>query len=127
MRPNVSYTNGDTVISEDPALWRDIITDSERIEIVRTGPVQIRNFNYPQNIDNPPRRFTIENFEMKMKQNQMKKEETKERSKIKTTIGRTQSKYHPFRYRSITSFNEKQIFVCLFVFLFFIFFYFKIY
>ena len=42
---NVSNTNGgDTVISEDPVLWRDKLTDRERIEIVKTGPVQIRNF-----------------------------------------------------------------------------------
>ena len=41
---NVSNTNGDTVISEDPVLWRDKFTDRERIEIVKTGPVQIRNF-----------------------------------------------------------------------------------
>ena len=41
----MSNTNGgDTVISEDPALWRDKLTDREIIEMIKTGPVQIRNF-----------------------------------------------------------------------------------
>lgn len=61
-------TDNSTIISEDPALWPDRLTYREQIEIVKKGPVQIRNFAFPSNTDKPPRKFTNENYAMKNRQ-----------------------------------------------------------
>uniref|UniRef100_A0A3B1J7P5 TTF-type domain-containing protein n=1 Tax=Astyanax mexicanus TaxID=7994 RepID=A0A3B1J7P5_ASTMX len=42
-------------------------TRHERCQIVRKGPVQITDIEFPQNSENPPRRFTKENYRRTMK------------------------------------------------------------
>ncbi len=37
------------VLSDDPALWPEKITDQQRCSIVKRGPVQIKDFDFPQN------------------------------------------------------------------------------
>uniref|UniRef100_A0A3B1K7X7 TTF-type domain-containing protein n=1 Tax=Astyanax mexicanus TaxID=7994 RepID=A0A3B1K7X7_ASTMX len=41
-------------------------TVSARCEIIKRGPVQIKEFDFPQNNDKIPRRFTVDNYHMKM-------------------------------------------------------------
>ena len=51
------------MISEDPGLWPPKLTDRERIEIVKKGPVQIKNVAFPPNSEKNPgglqKRITI--------------------------------------------------------------------
>lgn len=56
-----------SLLSEDPSLWPEKLTDRERVEIVKKGPVQIKNFPFPPNSDQPPRKFTKENYSMTMR------------------------------------------------------------
>ena len=37
------------IISEDPALWPAELTDKERVELVKKGPVQIKDIEFPIN------------------------------------------------------------------------------
>lgn len=55
------------VLSDDPALWPEKISDQQRCSIVKRGPVQIKDFDFPQNCDKTPRRFTAECYYKKMK------------------------------------------------------------
>ncbi len=55
------------VLSDDPVLWPEKITDQQRCSIVKRGPVQIKDFDFPQNCDKTPRRFTVECYYKKMK------------------------------------------------------------
>ncbi|CAK6975903.1 hypothetical protein NFI96_003229 [Scomber scombrus] len=55
------------IISDDPALWPKAIDDNARCQIVRKGPLQITDMDFPQNSENPPRRFTKENYKMTMR------------------------------------------------------------
>uniref|UniRef100_A0A3B1J7N8 TTF-type domain-containing protein n=1 Tax=Astyanax mexicanus TaxID=7994 RepID=A0A3B1J7N8_ASTMX len=55
-----------TVLSDDPALWPETLTDQQRCEIIKRGPVQIKEFDFPQNNDKIPRQFTVDNYHMKM-------------------------------------------------------------
>ncbi len=36
-------------LSDDPALWPEKITDQQRCSIVKRGPVQKKDFDFPQN------------------------------------------------------------------------------
>uniref|UniRef100_G3N552 TTF-type domain-containing protein n=1 Tax=Gasterosteus aculeatus aculeatus TaxID=481459 RepID=G3N552_GASAC len=56
------------IIADDPAQWPAVLlTDSVRCQIVKTGPVQVTNIVFPQNSENPPRRFTNDNYMRTMK------------------------------------------------------------
>lgn len=60
-------TTSTVIIADDPAQWPAILTDSVRCQIVKKGPVQVTNIVFPQNSENPPRRFTNENYMRNMK------------------------------------------------------------
>ncbi|XP_076850262.1 uncharacterized protein LOC143499580 isoform X2 [Brachyhypopomus gauderio] len=60
-------TTSTFIIDDDPAQWPKVLTDSERCQIVGKGPVQITDIEFPQNSENPPRRFTKENYRRTMK------------------------------------------------------------
>uniref|UniRef100_A0A3B1J9M7 TTF-type domain-containing protein n=1 Tax=Astyanax mexicanus TaxID=7994 RepID=A0A3B1J9M7_ASTMX len=67
---DISTAQGTTstfIIDDDPAQWPKVLTDSERCQIVRKGTVQITDIQFPQNSENPPRRFTKENYRRTMK------------------------------------------------------------
>lgn len=49
----------------DPGCWPEHIADDQRIDIVRSGPVQIEEFNFPQSQSH--RHFTKDRYFMKMK------------------------------------------------------------
>lgn len=49
----------------DPACWPEHITSDQRIDIVRRGPVQIEDFNFPQS--QTRRRFTNDRYFIRMK------------------------------------------------------------
>lgn len=55
------------VLSDDPALWPEKITNQQRCSIVKRGPVQIKDLDFPQNCDKIPHRFTADCFYKKMK------------------------------------------------------------
>ncbi len=55
------------IISDDPALWPKFIDDNACCQIVTKGPLQITDMDFPQNLENPPRRFTKENYRIPMK------------------------------------------------------------
>ncbi|CAK6951761.1 hypothetical protein NFI96_003229 [Scomber scombrus] len=55
------------IISDDPALWPKAIDDNARCQIVRKGPLQITDMDFPQNTENPPWRFTKDNYKMTMR------------------------------------------------------------
>ncbi|MBN3271064.1 ZMYM5 protein, partial [Polyodon spathula] len=51
----------------DPALWTGKLTDQEKCQLIKRGPVQIKDFDFAQNDDKVPRCFTEENYQKKMK------------------------------------------------------------
>ena len=56
----------DIIIPDDPALWPGKLSDRERCDIVIKGPVQVRNYVFPKNNENPPRKFTTRQYENKL-------------------------------------------------------------
>lgn len=54
-------------LSVDPGLWPDVINDETHCQIVRNGPVQIVDFDFPKNAEVPLRRFTKDNYKITMK------------------------------------------------------------
>uniref|UniRef100_A0A8C1E7M5 TTF-type domain-containing protein n=1 Tax=Cyprinus carpio carpio TaxID=630221 RepID=A0A8C1E7M5_CYPCA len=60
-------TTSTVIIADDPAQWPAVLTDSVCCQIVKKGPVQVTNIVFPQNSENPPRRFTNENYMKSMK------------------------------------------------------------
>uniref|UniRef100_A0A8C2AU17 TTF-type domain-containing protein n=1 Tax=Cyprinus carpio TaxID=7962 RepID=A0A8C2AU17_CYPCA len=60
-------TTSTVSIADDPAQWPAVLTDSVCCQIVKKGPVQVTNIVFPQNSENPPRRFTNENYMRSMK------------------------------------------------------------
>lgn len=60
-------TTSTVIIADDPAQWPAVLTDSVRCQIVKKGPVQVTNIVFPQNSENPPRRFTNDNYMRSMK------------------------------------------------------------
>uniref|UniRef100_A0A3B4XMQ3 DUF4371 domain-containing protein n=1 Tax=Seriola lalandi dorsalis TaxID=1841481 RepID=A0A3B4XMQ3_SERLL len=65
--PDGTQIISNQIISDDPALWPKAIDDNARCQIVRKGPLQITDMDFPQNSENPPRRFTKENYKMTMR------------------------------------------------------------
>lgn len=55
------------IIPDDPALWPGKQSNRERCDIIIIGPVQVNDYAFPQNNDNPPRRFTTTQYVKKMK------------------------------------------------------------
>ncbi|XP_044155439.1 zinc finger MYM-type protein 5-like [Bufo gargarizans] len=51
-------TTSTVIVADDPAQWPAVLTDSVRCQIVKKGPVQVKNIVFPQNSESPPRRFT---------------------------------------------------------------------
>uniref|UniRef100_A0A9J8CNG3 TTF-type domain-containing protein n=1 Tax=Cyprinus carpio carpio TaxID=630221 RepID=A0A9J8CNG3_CYPCA len=60
-------TTSTVIIADDPAQWPAVLTDSVCCQIVKKGPVQVINIVFPQNSENPPRRFTNDNYMRSMK------------------------------------------------------------
>ncbi|KAL7858049.1 hypothetical protein AOLI_G00181510 [Acnodon oligacanthus] len=65
--PTARGTTSTFIMDDDPAQWPRVLTDSVRCHIVRKGPVQIKDIEFPQNSETPPRRFTKENYRRTMK------------------------------------------------------------
>ena len=51
------------IISDDPAQWPDVLSHSEKCDVVKKGPVQVKDMVFPQNTDKGPRRFTKESLQ----------------------------------------------------------------
>lgn len=51
-------------LPDDPALWPDNMTDSDRVELVKKGPQQIKGDEFPTNIKG--RKFTVINYYRKL-------------------------------------------------------------
>ncbi|XP_063732765.1 zinc finger MYM-type protein 1-like isoform X2 [Eleginops maclovinus] len=66
-RTGVPVGIASTTLSDDPGCWPSVLTSSMRCEIVKKGPVQIMDIEFPQNLDNPPRRFTKDSYKRTMK------------------------------------------------------------
>lgn len=60
-------TTGSAITEDDPAQWPQVLNDSTRCQIVKKGPVQVTDIDFPQNSENPPRRFTKEHYRRTMK------------------------------------------------------------
>lgn len=55
------------IISDDPAQWPDVLSPSQKCDVVKKGPIQVKDMLFPQNADKGPRRFTKESYNMVMK------------------------------------------------------------
>ncbi|KAK0155422.1 hypothetical protein N1851_002224 [Merluccius polli] len=65
---DIDYENASEthiLVVEDPALWPKLLTDIEGCSIVRMGPVQVKDKDFPQN--EKGRRFTKANYYIVMK------------------------------------------------------------
>uniref|UniRef100_A0A672ZBF4 TTF-type domain-containing protein n=1 Tax=Sphaeramia orbicularis TaxID=375764 RepID=A0A672ZBF4_9TELE len=60
-------TASSSLISDDPAQWPGVLSNSEKCSLVTRGPVQVKDVVFPQNKEKAPRRFTKENYYMVMK------------------------------------------------------------
>lgn len=58
-------SDSETHIVDDPALWPKLLTDGELCSIVKMGPVQVKDKDFPQN--EKGRRFTKANYYILMK------------------------------------------------------------
>lgn len=55
------------IASDDPAQWPDVLSHGEKCDLVRRGPIQVKDIVFPQNTEKNPRRFMKECYNMVMK------------------------------------------------------------
>jgi hypothetical protein len=58
--------NSNTLNIEDPGTWPEKITDKLRTHLVKRGPVQIRNFDFPKDEEKGNRRFSDKYYNRKL-------------------------------------------------------------
>ena len=61
LEPSTSFRRTCMRITDDPASWLNL-SDTDRIQIVTKGPVQVFDYDFPFNDQVPKRRFTTNNY-----------------------------------------------------------------
>jgi len=54
----------------DISTWSKVLTQTMKYEIVKFGPIQIKNYNFPPNEEHP-RRFTVNYYYRKLPSNEV--------------------------------------------------------